>query len=53
MIISMRFLGLFLVLPVISIYALQMDGATTMLVGIVVGGYALTQMIFQVPFGVE
>ena len=51
MIISMRFLGLFLVLPVISIYALQMEGATTTLVGIVVGGYALTQMIFQVPFG--
>ncbi len=51
MIISMRFLGLFLVLPVISVYALQMENATTTLVGIVVGGYALTQMIFQVPFG--
>lgn len=50
-IIAMRFLGLFLVLPVISIYAMQMEGATNTLVGIVVGGYALTQMIFQVPFG--
>lgn len=50
-IIAMRFLGLFLVLPVISVYAMQMEGATTTLVGIVVGGYALTQMIFQIPFG--
>lgn len=47
----MRFLGLFLVLPVLSIYALTMEGATPLLVGIIVGGYALTQAIFQLPFG--
>ena len=50
-ILSLRFLGLFLVLPVISIFALELDGATPLLVGVVVGGYALTQAIFQVPFG--
>jgi len=50
-ILSLRFLGLFLVLPVISIYALELDGSTPLLVGVVVGGYALTQAIFQVPFG--
>lgn len=50
-ILSLRFLGLFLVLPVISIYALGLEGSTPLLVGIVVGGYALTQAIFQVPFG--
>jgi predicted MFS family arabinose efflux permease len=50
-ILSLRFLGLFLVLPVISIYALELEGSTPLLVGIVVGGYALTQAIFQVPFG--
>ena len=50
-ILSLRFLGLFLVLPVISIYALSLEGATPLLVGVVVGGYALTQAIFQVPFG--
>lgn len=50
-ILSLRFLGLFLVLPVISVYALELEGATPLLVGIVVGGYALTQAIFQVPFG--
>lgn len=50
-ILSLRFLGLFLVLPVISIYALELEGATPLLVGVVVGGYALTQALFQVPFG--
>lgn len=50
-IIALRFFGLFLVLPLISLYAYSLDGATPFLVGVVVGGYALTQMIFQVPFG--
>jgi len=49
-ILSLRFLGLFLVLPIISIYAASMTD-NLMLVGIVVGGYALTQALFQVPFG--
>jgi predicted MFS family arabinose efflux permease len=51
LIISMRFFGLFIVLPVISIYALSFPGATTQVVGLIIGGYALTQMIFQIPFG--
>ncbi|MBP7769666.1 MAG: MFS transporter [Aliarcobacter sp.] len=51
LIIALRFFGLFLVLPLISVYAMNLEGATPMLVGIVIGGYALTQMIFQVPFG--
>lgn len=50
-ILFLRFLGLFLVLPVLSVYALDLDGATPFLVGVIVGGYALTQAIFQVPFG--
>ncbi|WP_457747516.1 MFS transporter [Sulfurimonas sp.] len=50
-ILFLRFLGLFLVLPVLSVYALDLQGATPFLVGIIVGGYALTQAIFQVPFG--
>ncbi len=51
LIIALRFLGLFIVLPVLSAYALTLDNANAFLVGIVVGGYALTQTIFQVPFG--
>lgn len=50
-IVFLRFLGLFLVLPVLSVYALDLDNATPFLVGVIVGGYALTQAIFQLPFG--
>ncbi len=50
-IIGLRFFGLFIVLPVLSVYALELKGGTPFLAGIVVGGYALTQAIFQVPFG--
>lgn len=50
-ILFLRFLGLFLVLPVLSVYALSLKGATPLLVGIIVGGYALTQAAFQIPFG--
>ncbi len=52
MIVALRFFGLFIVLPVLSAYALTLDGANAFLVGVVVGGYALTQTIFQVPFGI-
>jgi len=51
-IIGLRFLGLFVVMSVLSAYAKDMPGATATLVGLAVGGYALTQAAFQVPFGV-
>ncbi|MGG7047550.1 MULTISPECIES: MFS transporter [unclassified Campylobacter] len=50
-IIGNRFFGIFVVLPVLSLYALKLDGANEFLVGVLIGGYAITQMIFQVPFG--
>jgi len=51
LIISLRMFGLFIVLPVLSIYALDMPNSSHTMVGIIIGGYAITQMIFQVPFG--
>lgn len=51
-IISLRFLGLFIVLPVLSVYALHLKGSSELLVGITIGGYAATQMILQIPFGI-
>lgn len=51
LIISLRFFGLFIVLPVLSVYALELDGANPLLIGIAIGGYAATQMLLQVPFG--
>ena len=52
LIIGMRFFGLFVVMSVLSAYAIKLPGATPTLVGLTVGGYALTQAAFQVPFGV-
>lgn len=50
-IVASRFFGLFIVLPVLSLYALKLENANDFLVGLLVGVYALMQMIFQVPFG--
>jgi len=50
-IISLRMFGLFIVLPVLSVYALNMPNSSHTMVGIIIGGYALTQMVFQIPFG--
>ena len=51
LIISLRFFGLFIVLPVLSVYALKFEDANELLVGIAIGGYAATQMLLQIPFG--
>lgn len=50
-IMSLRMLGLFMALPVFSLYASQLDGATPVLIGFAMGVYGLTQGIFQIPFG--
>jgi len=47
-----RMFGLFALLPVLSIYAAELDGATPLLIGLSVGAYGLTQAAFQVPLGV-
>lgn len=51
LILGARFFGLFVVMPLLSLYAFSLNGATPILIGIAMGGYALTQVIFQVPFG--
>jgi len=51
LIVALRFFGLFIVLPVLSAYALDLEGATPFLAGAAMSGYAFTQAIFQVPFG--
>jgi len=48
---SLRMLGLFLVLPVLSIYAHKFPEATSFLVGIAIGAYGLTQAFLQIPYG--
>lgn len=46
-----RIFGLFALLPVLSLYAGGLDGATPMLIGVAVGGYGLTQAALQIPLG--
>ena len=52
MIVALRFFGLFIVLSVLSQYAKDLPGGTSFLAGLALGGYALTQAVLQVPFGV-
>ena len=43
--------GLFMILPVLAIYAEQLEGATPALMGLALGIYGITQAILQIPFG--
>jgi MFS family permease len=46
-----RMFGLFALLPVLSLYAAELDNATPLLIGLAVGAYGLTQAGFQIPLG--
>ncbi len=50
-IISIRLLGIFLILPTFSIYALDYPFATKTTAGIAFGIYAISQSLLQIPFG--
>lgn len=49
---AMRMLGLFVILPVFSLYGGALSGANAFLVGVAIGAYGLAQGILQIPFGV-
>lgn len=46
-----RMLGLFMVLPILSLYGAELSGASPFLLGLALGIYGLTQALFQIPFG--
>ncbi len=48
---SMRMLGLFMILPVMSLYTADLDGITPLLLGLAISVYGLTQALLQIPFG--
>lgn len=48
---SLRMLGMFMVLPVLTTYGMALQGANEALIGLAIGIYGLAQAIFQVPFG--
>lgn len=48
---AFRMMGLFMLLPVLALYANDIVGGTPMLAGLAVGMYGLTQAVLQIPFG--
>lgn len=48
---AFRMLGLFMVLPVLALYAQKIPGATPALIGLAAGIYGFSQAILQLPYG--
>ena len=48
---ALRLLGIFLVLPVFSVYAVHYPEASLAMAGVAFGAYALTQSLLQIPLG--
>lgn len=48
---AFRMLGLFMLIPVFTLYAPELKGATPTLVGLALGIYGLSQGLLQIPFG--
>lgn len=48
---ALRMLGLFMILPVLSLFADKITNATPLLIGLAISIYGLTQAILQIPFG--
>jgi predicted MFS family arabinose efflux permease len=49
---SVRMLGLFMLLPVLSLHGQDYQSATPFLLGVAMGAYGLSQALLQIPFGV-
>ncbi len=48
---ALRMLGLFMILPVLSLFAEQLEGSTHALIGLAMSIYGLPQVLLQIPFG--
>lgn len=48
---AFRMVGLFMLLPVLALYAGNYTGSTAFLVGLALGVYGLTQGLLQIPLG--
>ena len=46
-----RMLGLFMVLPVLTLYGSDYAGSTPFLLGLALGAYGFSQSLLQIPFG--
>jgi len=48
---TLRMLGLFMVLPILALYAQNLPRSTPLLLGLALGCYGLSQALLQIPFG--
>ncbi|WP_257265301.1 MFS transporter [Endozoicomonas sp. ONNA2] len=51
MVFVFRMLGLFMVLPVLALFAEDLQGASPTLIGVAIGAYGFSQALLQIPFG--
>ena len=51
LVMATRMLGLFMLFPVMSVYAGGYSNTTPLLIGLAIGVYGLTQACLQIPFG--
>lgn len=50
-VVGLRMFGLFLIFPVFAAYAMELPGATPLLVGVAIGIYGFGNMLLQIPMG--
>ncbi|MEA5446110.1 MFS transporter [Gammaproteobacteria bacterium AB-CW1] len=48
---ALRMLGIFMVFPVLAVWAADLPDATPALIGLALGVYGITQALFQIPMG--
>lgn len=48
---SFRMLGLFMVLPLLTLYGDELEGSNAFLLGLALGAYGLAQALLQIPLG--
>lgn len=48
---ALRMLGLFMIMPVLPLFAEHLEGSTPLLIGLSISIYGLSQALLQIPFG--
>ncbi|MGP1929815.1 MAG: MFS transporter [Arsenophonus sp. ER-BJ3-MAG3] len=51
MVFALRILGMFMILPILVTYGSVLKNANELLIGMAIGIYGVSQVIFQIPFG--
>lgn len=52
LVMALRMIGLFMIMPLLALYTMGLPGSTPLLLGITLGIYGLTQALFQMPCGI-